>query len=117
MATSKKSIPAPSVVLPIGAGRVELTVTEDEIWLSDYADAEKRNFTLVIPRSELHGNESACQSVFAHHSNRKGAGRTLSQRVTAVRKFLTAQPPKVAGYWYEDPSFPAHGGPVVIVEE
>jgi len=117
MATFKKSIPVPSVVLPVGAGRVELTVTEGEIWLSDYADDEKRNFTLVIPRSELHGNKSACKSVFDHHSNKRGAKNAFSQRVAAVRKFLTVQPPKVAGYWYEDPSFPAHGGPVVIVEE
>jgi len=117
MAASKKSIPVPSVVLPIGGGRVELTVTDGEIWLSDYATGKKRNFTLVIPRGKLRGNKSARQSVFDHHSNKRGAKAALSQRVMAARKLITAQPPKVAGYWYQDPSFPAHGGPVVIVEE
>jgi hypothetical protein len=116
MATSRETIPAPTVVLPVGDGRVEITVVDNEIWLSDYASGESRNFTLVIPRSKLQGNKSARDSVYDHHCKKGGNGKYASKRLAAVSKQLTAQPPAIAGYWYELPS-PAHGGPVVIVEE
>ena len=118
MATSRETIPVPSVVLPIGDGRVEITVIDNEIWLSDYAGGSTHNFTLVIPRMKLQGNKSACQGVFAHHSNKGGDNQSdFSRRVLAARKYLSAEPPRMAGYWYQDPNSAAHGGPVVIIEE
>ncbi len=118
MPTSRENVPAPSVVLPIGDGRVEITVIDNEIWLSDYAGGNSHNFTLVIPRTRLQGNKSACQSVFDHHTNKGGGDQSaFSRRVMAARKTLATEPPRMAGYWYQDPNSAAHGGPVVIIEE
>lgn len=116
MATSREKIPDPAVVLPLGSGRVEITVVDNEIWLSDYSGDTERNFTLVIPRGKLQGNKSARESVYDHHCNKGGNGKYASARLAAVSKQLKTQPPAMAGYWYELPS-PAHGGPVVLVEE
>lgn len=117
MASSRENIPAPAVVLPLGDGRVEVTVVDDEIWLSDYASGEARNFTVVIPRKRLQGNKSARQGVFDHHCNKGPDKYAPSVRMAAANSaLLTSAPPPMAGYWYELPS-PAHGGPVVIVEE
>lgn len=117
MATQRDRIPAPGVTLHVGDGRVEVTVVDNEIWLSDYASGEARNFTLVIPRTRLQGNKSARQSVHDHHCNHKDGARPCSSRVAAALPQLEKTPPAVAGYWYQDPNSPAHGGPVVIVEE
>jgi len=115
MATSRE-IPAPTVVLPVGDGRVELTVVDDEIWLSDYGTGH--NFTLVIPRTKLQGNKTACTNVFEHHNKKASAGKyTPSKRVAAASQLLAVEPPRMAGYWYELPNFGSHGGPVVVVEE
>jgi hypothetical protein len=117
MAGSRETIPAPAVVLPLGEGRVEITVVNDEIWLSDYANDKDRNFTMVIPRSKLTGNKSACDAVHNHYSRDTGGKPPRWQRLQAVVDMLRVQPPRMAGYWYQDPASPAHGGPVVIVEE
>jgi len=115
MASSKEKTPAPAVVLPVGDGRVEVTVIDGAIWLSDYASGKSRNFTLVIPRKRLQGHKSARQGVFDCHC--EDAKREPSLPMAAARTSLLKQaPPRKAGYWYELPS-PAHGGPVVIVEE
>lgn len=117
MASPKETYPAPSVVLPVGDGRVEVSVVDNEIWLSDYSSGEARNFTLVIPRQRMQGNKSARQAVFDHHCNKGGEKYAPSLRMAkASTALLTAAPPPIAGYWYELPS-PAHGGPVIIVEE
>ena len=115
---SSRDIPAPAVVLPLGDGRVEITVVDNEIWLSDYASGEVRNFTLVIPRSKLLGNKSARDGVHDHYCN-KGTGEKYapSRRIEKAAVKLRVAPPPMAGYWYQDPDSPAHGGPVVIVEE
>jgi len=111
MASSRQDIPAPAVVLPTGNGRVEVTVVDNEIWLSDYAGG-KHNFTLVIPRKRLKGNKAARDGVYDHHCTKTS---TASVRMAAASDLTTERPAK-AGYWYELAS-PAHGGPVVIVEE
>lgn len=111
MAKSKQDIPATAVVLPDGKGRVEITVIDDAIWLSDYGSG-KHNFTLVIPRKRLKGNRAARDGVYDHHCKKTGKA---SVRV-AAKTDLTSSPPAKAGYWYELAS-PAHGGPVVIIEE
>jgi len=111
MAKSKQDIPATAVVLPDGKGRVEITVVDDEIWLSDYGSG-KHNFTLVIPRKRLKGNKAARDGVYDHHCKKTG---TASVKAAATTDLTTA-PPAKAGYWYELASN-AHGGPVVIIEE
>ncbi len=111
MAKSKQDIPPPTVVLHDDKGRVEVTVAGDDIWLSDYAGG-KHNFTLVIPRKRLKGNKAARDGVYNHHCTKTGKA---SVKVAAATD-LTSAPPAKAGYWYELAS-PAHGGPVVIVEE
>ena len=118
MATSRENPPVPAVVLPIGDGRVEITVVDNEIWLSDYSDGTIHNFTLVIPRNKLQGNKSARQAVCDHHNNKGGGEKYApSRRVVAASKLFAVEPPRMAGYWYQDPNSPAHGGPVVIIEE
>jgi hypothetical protein len=115
MATDRGKIPGPAVTLNLDDGRVEITVVDNEIWLSDYASGEKHNFTLVVPRKRLQGNKAAQEAVHQHFSKRGAAAP--SARIAAAAPKLVEGPPAMAGYWYQDPNFPAHGGPVVIVEE
>ncbi|HUL64043.1 MAG TPA: hypothetical protein VLW55_05460 [Burkholderiaceae bacterium] len=111
MAKSKQDIPAAAVVLHDDEGRIEVTVVDGEIWLSDYGSG-KHNFTLVIPRMRLKGNKAARDGVYNHHCNKTGKA---SVKLAATTD-LTSAPPAKAGYWYQLAS-PAHGGPVVIIEE
>jgi hypothetical protein len=120
---SKKDIPETMVALPLRDGRVELTVVGDEIWISDYAKSgsrERLNFTLVIPRGKLVGNAAARESAFEHHRMDDYAGKAppmRSARLAACAARVGKVKPRKAGYWYEDSAFPAHGGPVVILEQ
>lgn len=115
---SKKSAPAEapakSLEMQVDGGRVEVSVVDGSIWLSSY-EGKTHQFTIVVPRKPLQGNQDACDAVAQHA--RKGCGRDKSAMVTAAIPKLQATPPAKAGYWYEDPNFPTHGGPVVIIEE
>jgi hypothetical protein len=114
MAQQTTNIPAPGTTVPVDGGRVELTVVDDAIWLSSYQD-DKHQFTLVVPRKSLEGSVDAKEGVSrrARNGGRKAA---FKMAVSAMERFKLA-PPARAGFWYEDPNFKGHGGPLVIVEE
>jgi hypothetical protein len=118
---SNKDLPEPTVALPVPDGRVEVTVVDNEIWISDYAKTGNRqrlNFTLVIPRGKLVGNAAASQSAFEHHRKDYGKASAMrSPRLAACAVKVGKAKPRKAGFWYEDKEFPAHGGPVVILEQ
>jgi len=123
MPSRKSNTPEPTVALPTGDGRVEVSVVDGEIWVSDYDSRRKRNFTIVIQRGKLNGSQCACQAV--HESVRdegnlaasKGARPKHSQRIAQAHRIMAKRPPRKAGYWYQEPDSSAHGGPVVIIEQ
>jgi len=116
-------IPEPMVSLPIGDGRVEISVVDGEIWVSDYDSRTKRNFTIVIQRGTLNGNRCVCQAV--HESAREESTLAASKRgrpkharrIAKAHEVMAEKPPRKAGYWYQDPNSSAHGGPVVVIEQ
>ncbi len=114
----------PVVSLPQANGHVEITVTDNMIWVSDYAAGpdgkEISNFTLCIPRGPLDGAQAASQGVHDKYAKqttmriKKGAGSNAEfDRIVAA---ITAAPPSKAGYWFAHPTLKAHGGPVVVVD-
>lgn len=113
MASPKKPIPSATVVMPDGKGRVEITVDGDRIWLSDYSDEGRRNFTLLVPRKPLRGNDTAREGICAHRKN--AAGKAASTVTTAAAPADPPMPEK-AGYWYVAQDY-AHGNPVTVIEE
>lgn len=127
MASNKYDMPEPAVALPQRDGRVEITVVDGEIWVSDYDSDGKSNFTFVIQRGPLRGSETARAAVVDSCEKERGAEhkrRVAAARATMVganRQLGTsataAGQPRAAGYWYVDPNWSAHGGPVVIVEQ
>ncbi|HTT09742.1 MAG TPA: hypothetical protein VMG60_02540 [Burkholderiaceae bacterium] len=114
MASSREKVPVPTVILPIGDGRVEITVSDKKIWLSDYASRKARNFTLVIPRTRLKGSDSDRLGAFDLHADPKRAKRTPSKTNAAATKSSRTKVQRAAGH-----PVPAlvHGGPVVVVDE
>lgn len=115
MASAKKPVPAATVVVPDANGRVELTVVDGKIWLSDYSAAGTRNFTLLVPRKKLRGNQTARDSLHAHLKTQSGGTSVNAAGATAV-PLSPATAPDQVGYWYVDDSY-AHGSPVTVVEE
>jgi len=115
MASSREKVPAPTVILPVGDGRVEITVSNKKIWLSDYASGKARNFTLVIPRTRLKGSDSARQLVLDRHVETKGDRPSPSRRKAAGGKSSGTKVQPTAG-GHVTPKM-VQGGPVVVVDE
>ena len=119
----------PVVALPQSNGRVEITVADDMIWVSDYAvgadGKEISNFTLCIPRGPLDGAASAPREVQSKYSqpnklsiSKSGNGRSPAASAEFVRiaQELAKGPPSMAGYWFAHPTLKRHGGPVVVID-
>jgi hypothetical protein len=129
MASRKYEMPPTTIALPQADGRVEVTVHGDEIWVSDYAADNTSHFTFVIQRGPLKGSDNARAVVADSCKTDQDKGGWHRPRVAAARAAMasassqmggagTAPPqPRRAGYWYEDPNWTGHGGPVVIVEQ
>jgi hypothetical protein len=131
MIRSLKEIP-PVVSLPQpGGGRVEISVVDDVIWISDYAKDDKgndvSNFTLCVARGPLEGAPDAAAGVHALFRRRGTSPSNLAagthahsqaQRAMLARlaPAMVASPPSKAGYWFVDPTITPHGGPVVVVD-
>jgi hypothetical protein len=129
MTVSLKEIP-PVVALPLpGGGRVEISVVDDTIWVSDYSSADVCNFTLRVPRGKLEGADNARAGVHELFKKRALNGTTAQKassaaaRNAAYRAALTkmaeayaVEPPSKAGYWFIDPTINPHGGPVVVLD-
>jgi hypothetical protein len=129
MTVSLKEIP-PVVVMPVpGGGRVEISIVDDTIWVSDYTNNNVCNFTLRVVRGKLEGADSAREGVHELYKQRKAGGvaalkaspafeRNAGYRDTMTRiaeAYSTARPSK-AGYWFIDPTVSPHGGPVVVLD-
>jgi hypothetical protein len=132
MVRSLKEIP-PAVALPQpGGGRVEISVVDDVIWISDYSKDDQgndvSNFTLCVARGPLEGAPAAAAGVhglFKQRGDRtwngskpNGRGPTKAQRavIDRVTPAMLEGPPSKAGYWFVDPTIAPHGGPVVVVD-
>lgn len=129
MTVSLKEIP-PVVVMPItGGGKVEISVVNDSIWISDYSSDDVCNFTLRVMRGKLEGSEYAREAVHEMYKRRKLGGPSAQKgapahegnrgRREALAKFaetFAAGLPSKAGYWFSDPTVTPHGGPVVVLD-
>ncbi len=124
---------APVVVLPqADGGRIEISVVNDTIWLSDYSKDAKgndvSNFTLCVARGPMEGAPDAASFVHDLFKRRgsapsnpprhNGQGRSPAQQalIARVAPAMVAKPPSKAGYWYVDPTITPHGGPLVVVD-
>jgi len=116
---------SPVVALPQpDGGRVEISVVDDMIWISDYSSAGTCNFTLRVLRGRLEGAENARVAVhdlFKERARGKSSaayGRNSPYRaaLNKIAEAMVAAPPTKAGYWFIDPTFSPHGGPVVVLD-
>jgi hypothetical protein len=126
MTSSLKEI-RPVVALPLpDGGRVEISVVEDTIWVSDYASGDVCNFTLRVPRGKLEGDDIARAGVHemfkerarGHAKPRADGDRGAAYRASVQRiaEAIAYAPPSKAGFWVIDPTFNPHGGPVVVLD-
>lgn len=118
----------PVVALPQKNGRVEITVVEGMIWVSDYAvgpdGKEVSHFTLCIPRGPLDGALSARQEVHSKYAqpgtlsnDKRGNGRGApNPEFVRIVQELAKGAPSMAGYWFSHPTLKRHGGPVVVLD-
>lgn len=129
MTVSLKEIP-PVVVMPVpGGGRVEISIVDDTIWVSDYSNNDVCNFTLRVPRGGLEGADNARDGVRDLYKRRKLGGPSAPRAASAYERnaryreaiaqfaeAFAAAPPSKAGYWFIDPTVSPHGGPVVVLD-
>ncbi len=99
-----------------GGGKVEVTVEDDAIWLSNIDGSDKRTFTLRIARKALEGHSIAVRGIEerAAHAKTLGARAPRLDRDEDCAKAASAS--KQAGFWFVDERYTLLGTPVTVID-